>query len=92
MTDEKKTEQKKSLRSKKFGVVVSMSGDKSIVVKVDRLMRHPQFHRVVRKTKKYMVHDEQNQCKVGDKIEIIESRPLSKRKRWRLVRIVEASK
>jgi small subunit ribosomal protein S17 len=81
-----------SNRNRKIGVVVSKSGDKSVVVKVDRIMRHPKFHRVVRHTKKYMVHDEGNVCKVGDKIEIIESRPISKSKRWRLVRVVEASK
>lgn len=92
MSEEKKETKKISLRNRKVGFVVSLSGDKSVVVKVDRLMRHPKFHRVIKKTKKYMVHDENNLCKLGDKIEIIESRPMSKNKRWRLVRIVEASK
>ena len=92
MSEEKKETKKISLRNRKVGFVVSLSGDKSVVVKVDRLMRHPKFHRVIKKTKKYMVHDENNLCKLGDKIEIIESRPMSKSKRWRLVRIVEASK
>jgi small subunit ribosomal protein S17 len=92
MNEEKKETKKISLRNRKEGFVVSLSGDKSVIVKVDRLMRHPKFHRVIKKTKKYMVHDENNLCKLGDKIEIIESRPMSKSKRWRLVRIVEASK
>ncbi len=94
MTDKQKpkTEAKKGLRNRIVGEVVSRSGDKSVVIKADRLMRHPKFHRVVRKTKKYMVHDEQNVCKVGDKVEVIECRPLSKSKKWRLVRVVEASK
>ena len=92
MSEEKKETKRISLRNRKVGFVVSLSGDKSVVVKVDRLMRHPKFHRVIKKTKKYMVHDESNLCKLGDKIEIIESRPMSKSKRWRLVRIVEASK
>jgi small subunit ribosomal protein S17 len=92
MSEEKNNVVKVSHRSRKTGVVISKSGDKSVVVKVDRLMQHTKFRRVVRRSKKYMVHDDNNVCKVGDKIEIIECRPMSKNKRFRLVRVVEASK
>jgi len=92
MNKEAVKQKESSNRIRKTGIVTSKSGDKTVVVIVDRLMIHPRVQRVVKKSKKYMVHDEENKCKVGDKVEILESRPLSKRKRWRLVKIVEASK
>jgi small subunit ribosomal protein S17 len=72
------------------GVVVSNGSDKTIVVQVERTTRHALYHKIVRKRKKFHVHDEANDAKVGDKVEIMGTRPLSKLKRWRLVRIIEA--
>jgi small subunit ribosomal protein S17 len=71
------------------GVVVSDRGDKTLVVQVERTTRHALYHKILRKRKKYHVHDEANQAKTGDKVEIMGTRPLSKLKRWRLVRIIE---
>ncbi|MBC8406977.1 MAG: 30S ribosomal protein S17 [Planctomycetes bacterium] len=71
------------------GVVVSDRGDKTLVVQVERTTRHALYHKILRKRKKYHVHDEANQAKAGDKVEIMGTRPLSKLKRWRLVRIIE---
>lgn len=79
---------KRGLRKERRGVVVSNSGDKSIVVLVERRRRHPEYEKVVRLFKKYHVHDEKNEAKVGDKVRIVETRPLSKLKRWRLVGIL----
>jgi small subunit ribosomal protein S17 len=92
MNEEVSKTKSSSNRIRKTGIVTTKSGNKTVVVKVDRLMIHPNFRRVVKKSKKYMVHDENNKCKVGDKVEIIENKPLSKRKRWSLVKIVEAGK
>ena len=74
------------------GVVISGKMDKTIVVKAERLVKHPIFHKYIRKHVKYKAHDEGNQCKVGDKVLIIESRPLSRDKRWRMREILEKSK
>ena len=74
------------------GVVISAKMDKSVVVKAERLVKHKVFHKYVRKHVKYKVHDEQNQCKTGDTILIIESRPISKEKRWRMLEILEKAK
>ncbi len=71
------------------GEVVSNKMDKSIVVKVETLVMHPLYKKYIKRSKKYMAHDPNNECSIGDKVEIIESRPLSKRKRWRLKRILE---
>ncbi len=76
-------------RASKVGVVVSDKADKTIVVRVDRIVRHEMYKRYVRKAAKFMAHDEQNAAKVGDTVEIVESRPLSARKRWRMRRIVK---
>lgn len=70
------------------GVVVSDKMDKTIVVAVTRLVRHPLYPKVLRRTSKFKAHDEFNEAKVGDVVEIMETRPLSKTKRWRLVRII----
>lgn len=74
------------------GVVVSDKMDKTVVVAVDRLVRHPLYKKVVRRTSKFYAHDEFNECRVGDIVEIMETRPLSKLKRWRVVRIVQRAK
>jgi len=71
------------------GVVVSDAGEKTIVVQVERTTRHPLYHKIIRKRKKYHVHDEANEARVGDKVEIMGTRPLSKLKCWRLVQILE---
>ena len=71
-----------------LGEVVSDRMQKSITVKVERRVRHPIYERVIRRSKKYHAHDEHNQCHVGDQVRIIETRPLSKTKRWRLLEIV----
>jgi small subunit ribosomal protein S17 len=84
------TERKKNPRSTKVGVVASAKMDKSIVVRVDRIVLHKLYKRYIRKSARFMAHDETNQCKVGDTVEIVETRPLSARKRWRLRRIVRA--
>ena len=76
-------------RATKVGVVVSDKADKTVVVRVDRIVRHEMYKRYVRKAAKFMAHDETNDAKVGDTVEIVESRPLSARKRWRVRRIVK---
>ncbi len=79
-------------RKMKTGVVVSNGMDKSIVVAVERLVPHRLYGKYYRQTSKFMAHDEKNECHVGDKVKIMETRPLSKRKRWRVVEIVEKAK
>jgi small subunit ribosomal protein S17 len=71
------------------GVVASDKGDKTIVVQVETLVKHPLFKKYIRRKQKFMAHDPANECGVGDKVEIVESRPLSRRKRWQLVKILE---
>ncbi len=70
------------------GEVVSDRMDKTITVKVERRIRHVVYERVIKRSKKYHAHDEQNQCQIGDQVRIIETRPLSKTKRWRLLEVV----
>ena len=79
-------------RKERKGVVVSDKRDKTITVAVERRTQHPKYKRVVKKTKKYTAHDEENVCNEGDIVRIMETRPLSKTKRWRLVKIVEKAK
>ncbi|MFO7948174.1 MAG: 30S ribosomal protein S17 [Armatimonadota bacterium] len=74
------------------GVVISDSMDKTIVVGVERLVRHPLYEKVLRRTTKYHVHDEDNECSVGDRVLISECRPLSKTKSWRLKEILSKAK
>jgi small subunit ribosomal protein S17 len=76
-------------RKVRKGVVVSDKMDKTVVVKVETLKLHPKYHKYVKKGKKYVAHDEANECKSGDVVEIMETRPLSKTKRWRVVRVIE---
>lgn len=70
------------------GEVISNKMQKTVVVRVERTFRHPFYQKVIRRYKKYKVHDEKKQCKVGDLVEIVETRPLSKEKRWRIVRVL----
>ena len=79
-------------RKVRKGVVVSDKMDKTITVAVERRTQHPKYKRVVKKTKKYTAHDEDNVCNEGDIVRIMETRPLSKTKRWRLVEIIEKAK
>jgi len=77
-------------RKTQSGVVVSDKMDKTVVVKVDRLVKHQLYNKYIKRSVKYKVHDEQNVCKVGDRVQIIECRPLSKDKRWSLKQIIES--
>jgi len=85
------TETEKTVRHKKvlIGTVVSDKMDKTVVVQVKRLFMHPRYKKYVRKNATYKAHDEMNQCKIGDKVQIIESRPISKDKCWRVSKVVE---
>ena len=74
------------------GVVLKDKSDRTRVVQVTRLFRHPRYHKVVKKRMKYVVHDGKNESHVGDRIRIIESRPLSNTKRWRMIELVEKAK
>ena len=71
------------------GVVVSNKMEKTIVIRAERLVKHPLFHKYVRRHVKYKAHDERNECNIGDKVLIVESRPLSKDKRWRMREVLE---
>jgi len=82
-------------RSKKLtvkGIVVSSKMDKTVVVRAERLVKHAVFHKFIKRYVKYKAHDEQNACRVGDKVLIVESRPLSREKRWRMLEILEKAK
>ena len=82
----------RSNRKEKTGVVISNKMTKSIVVSVERKVKHPKYGKFVKKTSTFMAHDEKNVCNVGDTVRIMETRPLSKNKCWRLVEIVERAK
>ncbi len=82
----------RNLRKERVGVVVSNKMDKSVVVAVARMEKHPVYGKFVKKTTKFVAHDEKNECSEGDTVRIMETRPLSKTKRWRLVEIVEKVK
>lgn len=82
----------RNLRKERIGIVVSNKMEKSIVVAVKRKMKHPIYGKFVNKTKKFVAHDEKNECSEGDTVRIMETRPLSKTKCWRLVEIVEKVK
>jgi len=84
--------QVRNLRKEKIGVVVSDKMDKSIVVAVKRKVKHPIYGKFVNKTTKFHAHDENNTCNIGDTVRIMETRPLSKTKCWRLVEIIERAK
>lgn len=77
-------------RRLQVGTVVSDKMEKTAVVKVDRLTKHPVYNKYIKRSVKYKVHDENNTCKIGDRVQIIECRPLSKDKRWNLKQIIES--
>lgn len=79
-------------KNTKIGVVSSNAMEKTVVVAVDRFMTHATYKKIVRRTNRFMAHDEANVCNVGDKVKIMECRPLSRRKRWRVVEIIEKAK
>jgi small subunit ribosomal protein S17 len=82
----------RGVRKSRVGVVVSDKMEKSAVVAVERLVKHPVYKKYVKRTTKFKIHDSKNECQVGDVVKIMETRPLSKTKRWRLVEIVEKAK
>jgi small subunit ribosomal protein S17 len=83
--------EERNLRKTRVGVVTSDKMDKTVVVSVETLIEHPLYKKRIKMTKKFKAHDEQNQCKTGDKVRIMETRPLSKDKRWRVVEIIETA-
>ena len=89
---EKKYMEKRNLRKERIGVVSSNKGDKTITVTVKWKEKHPIYGKFVNKTKKFHAHDEKNECSIGDTVRLMETRPLSKTKRWRLVEIIEKVK
>ncbi len=84
--------EKRNLRKERIGIVVSNKMDKSIAVNVERQLKHPMYGKFVKKSKKFIAHDEKNECNIGDTVRIMETRPLSKNKNWRLVEIIERAK
>ena len=84
--------EQRSLRKERVGVVTSNKMDKSIVVSVERKVKHPIYGKFIKQTKKFMAHDEKNECGIGDLVKIMETRPLSKNKNWRLVQVIEKAK
>ena len=82
----------RNTRRERVGVVVSNNMEKSIVITVKQKVKHPIYGKFVNKTSRFMAHDEENTCNVGDTVKITETRPLSKSKRWRLVEIIERAK
>ncbi|NNE01722.1 MAG: 30S ribosomal protein S17 [Eudoraea sp.] len=84
--------EKRNLRKERVGVVTSNKMEKSIVVSEVKRVKHPMYGKFVLRTKKYVAHDETNDCKIGDTVKIMETRPLSKTKCWRLVEILERAK
>ena len=84
--------EQRALRKTRVGVVVSNKMQKTITVAIERRVSHPIYKKYFKKTTKLMAHDEKNECRVGDRVKIMETRPLSLKKRWRLVEIVEKAK
>ncbi|MBQ0130390.1 MAG: 30S ribosomal protein S17 [Bacteroidales bacterium] len=82
----------RNLRKERIGVVVSNKMDKSIVVEIERREKHPIYGKFIKKTSRFMAHDEKNDCNIGDTVRIMETRPLSRHKHWRLVEIIERAK
>ena len=82
----------RNLRKTRVGMVVSDKMDKTVVVAIQDNVKHPLYRKIIKRTIRLKAHDENNECRIGDKIEIMETRPLSKDKRWRLVRIIEKAK
>ncbi len=84
--------EERNLRKTRVGVVVSDKMDKTIVVAVKDSVKHPLYKKIIKRTVKFKVHDEKNECNAGDRVTIMETRPLSKDKRWRLVNIIDKAK
>lgn len=84
--------QERALRKTRVGMVVSDKMDKTIVIAIEDHVKHPTYGKIIKRTIKLHAHDENNECGIGDKVEVMETRPLSKTKRWRLVRIIEKAK
>tara|TARA_B100000524_G_scaffold270776_1_gene149164 strand:+ start:4139 stop:4396 length:258 start_codon:yes stop_codon:yes gene_type:complete len=84
--------EKRNLRKERIGVVTSNKMQKSIIVSEVKKVKHPMYGKFVLKTKKYVAHDEKNDCNIGDRVKIMETRPLSRSKCWRLVEIIERAK
>lgn len=82
----------RNLRKTRVGTVASDKMDKTIVVAVTEHVRHPLYKKIVKRTYKLKAHDEKNECKIGDKVKVMETRPISRDKRWRLVEIIEKAK
>ena len=82
----------RNLRKTRVGLVISDKMDKTIVVSVTDNVKHPLYNKIVKRTYKLKAHDENNECRIGDRVKVMETRPLSKDKRWRLVEIVEKAK
>ena len=82
----------RNLRKTRTGLVVSDKMDKTIVVTIEDNVRHPLYKKIIKRTVKLKAHDEKNECRVGDRVSIMETRPLSKDKRWRLVEVIERAK
>ncbi|MFD1552088.1 30S ribosomal protein S17 [Putridiphycobacter roseus] len=82
----------RNLRKERIGVVTSNKMEKSIVISVERKVKHEKYGKFVKKTTKFVAHDEKNECNIGDTVRIMETRPLSKNKCWRLIEIVERAK
>lgn len=82
----------RNLRKTRIGIVTSTKMDKSITVSIERKVQHPIYGKSLKKTKKFIAHDEENTCNEGDTVKIMETRPLSKRKKWRLVEVIERAK
>ena len=79
-------------RKIRIGTVTSNKMEKTASVLIERRVKHPQYHRIVRRSKNFLAHDENNDCQIGDEVRIVETRPLSRRKRWRVVEITERAK
>lgn len=84
--------EERNKRKVREGLVLSNKMDKSIVVSVERKLKHPKYGKFLKRTTKLMAHDEKNECNIGDKVRVMETRPLSKSKCWRLVEIIERAK
>ncbi len=82
----------RSLRKTRIGLVVSDKMDKTVVVAVERLVKNPLYGRIIKMTTKLKAHDETNECHVGDKVKVMETRPISRDKRWRVINIIEKAK
>lgn len=85
-------ENRKTLRKERIGIVSSNKMNKTIVVNTERQIEHAKYGKFIKRTKKFYAHDEKNECQIGDTVRIMETRPMSKTKRWRLVEIIEKAK